>query len=881
MRLRRSAFKRARAAVAALTLAASFAASGVLAAPGGAKRIDVVAHDESVRSVLLRIGDLAHLSISMSEDVRGTVNLTLHGVTAAEAVHSVCSEMHLRCVREGNTVNVSSEMSVVLPLSIVPADRVAKIVHSLYPALSVRADRASNSLVLAGSVIDIQGARSIATGLDVRDATKPTSEAIGVRSQSASVVAQRLRALYPSAKITVVSRNTMLVSATPPDLAQIKTLVSGIDAPTPTPAAMPMASDAVKVLQRRPQDVARAVHAQVPHVRAAVSGSTVALTGSPEDVARAKTLIAQLDAPAYGARYVQIYRLRNVDAASVADLVRRSFPDVQVTVDASLNALSVTGTAADHQRITDGIARIDGTGGATSSGGDPVAPGAGGTASAHEIVTLQSIIPSQGYGSSTSATDIAQAVQQAMSGQAPDLHVVVPNGTQQIILTGTPQSVRAAKALIAELDIVPPSVVLDTEILEIDESSSKNLGLQLGTSISATFSEITPTPDPVTGQTGRLIRLQPLTRTGLSLGAVLNLLIQNGKGRVLADPRITTLSGRTATIRAGDSISILTTTGGGTGTVATTQLQTFQTGVTLDITPIVTTNGEISVALHPVVNSLSGYLNNVPQISTRDTQTQVHLHDNETLVIGGLIQESTQSQENKVPLLGDLPLIGRVFRNTNTTSTRNELIIVVTPHLLGVNGTSTVPTSAQPGAGLPTPQPLPTLPPNLRFPAAAPPQPSPLSRTKPSATGSPVPAGSPIPAPSVSPSPGVTTPAAFAQANVYVYGSPPPSTYAAPGDAPVIFYASFSPTVLTPNATVRVNAITTTNVQKLRIGTQSTSISLSQVANGTWQGVFSANALNLPTTATTVQLTLTASRGDGQSASITLPVSLMHQEQVL
>ena len=270
-----------------------------------------------------------------------------------------------------------------------------------------------------------------------------------------------------------------------------------------------------------------------------------------------------------------------------------------------------------------------------------------------------------------------------------------------------------------ELDVVPPSVILDTEILEIDENSSKNLGLQLGTSISTTFSETTPLPDPVTGQAGRLMRLQPITRTGLSLGAVLNLLIQNGKGRVLADPRITTISGRTATIRAGDSISILTTVGGGTGTVATTQLQTFQTGVTLDITPIVTSNGEVSVALHPVVNSLSGFLNNVPQISTRDTQTQVHLHDNETLVIGGLIQESTTSQENKVPVLGDLPLVGRVFRNTNSTTTRNELIIVVTPHLLGPNGNGlTVPTAAKPGIGIPTPEALPTLPPSAVFPAS-------------------------------------------------------------------------------------------------------------------------------------------------------------------
>ncbi len=199
----------------------------------GTKRVSVVAHEESVRTVLLRIGDLAHLSIVMGEDVRGNVNLTLHDVTADEAVHAVCSQMRLRCTREARTVTVSSQMSVVVPLAIVPASRAAQVVHKLYPALSVTTDRSSNSLVLDGSAIDIQGARAIATGLDVRDATKPTTEAIAVHSQSASVVAARLRALYPTAKITVVSKTSMLVNATPPDIAQIKNLVAGIDAPTP------------------------------------------------------------------------------------------------------------------------------------------------------------------------------------------------------------------------------------------------------------------------------------------------------------------------------------------------------------------------------------------------------------------------------------------------------------------------------------------------------------------------------------------------------------------------------------------------------------------------------------------------------------------------
>ncbi len=352
---------------------------------------------------------------------------------------------------------------------------------------------------------------------------------------------------------------------------------------------------------------------------------------------------------------------------------------------------------------------------------------------------------------------------------------------------------------------------------------------------------------------------------------------------MLADPRITTLSGRTATIRAGDTISILTSIGGGTGTVATTQLESFQTGVTLDITPIITDAGEMSVALHPIVNSLTGYLNGVPQISTRDTQTTVHLRDNEMLVIGGLIQENTQRTESKVPLVGDIPLLGRIFRNTNTTSTRNELIIVVTPHILGIAGT-TVPNAAlPPGMIVPTPRPLPTLAPNTRFPIAAPPTPVPAPTPTPATPATPLapaagakPGASGPPSPGSSGTPSPALPSAFAQANTFVFGSPPASTYAGPGDPPQIFYVTLSPTAFTPSTTVRISAITTTNVQRLSIASGSSSITLSPLSPGTWQGIFSANVLGLPPSATSLRLLLTASRNDGQSASIPITVAVPH-----
>ena len=835
-------------------------------ASASAKRIHLLAHDESVRDVLLRLGDLARLNVTIADDVRGNINLSLHDATADEAVRAVCAQLQLRCVRDGRTLMVFVQSSVVVPLTVLPSRRAAEVVRSVFPHLAVRVDDGANALVLVGSQSDIQNARTIIQGLDVRDATRPATEGITLHTQQAQAVAQRLRALYRSAKMEVLSPTTLLVSATPPDLAQIKTLIASIDTATPAPSAPPVSSEAVKVLQRPPQDVARAVKAQMPRVRTAVSGSVVTLSGPPDDVARAKLLLAQLDLPGFGERYTQVYRVKSLDASSVADLLRRSFRELEVTVDTSLNAIAVTATATQQQRIADALAQLDPPPNQQSGGfAQGSAPGNGST----DVVTLKSFIPGQSQG----GVDAVASFTQALQVVAPDVRVVQLPTPGQIALLGPPASVRAARAFIDKVDVVPPLVVLDTEILEVDESVAKNLGLQLGTAaISTAFSEVQPLQNS-DGTPGRIGGFQALARTPISFTAQLNLLVQNGKGRVLADPRITTLSGRTASIRAGDTISILTTTAGNAGTIATTQVQSFQTGVTLDITPSVTPDGGVTVALHPVVNSLIGTNAGVPEISTRDTQTTVHLQDDETLVIGGLIQESDTRTTTKVPLLGDLPLLGRVFRNDSVQGQRNELIIVVTPHIVKP-GKSVLP--GPPLRALPTPPALPTLPPNAQLPAPS--GQLPERRAAPATpVASPSPAAVPMPVRSIAPRAAETpaaVPTAFAQTNVFTFGTAPQSNFAKPGDPVQIFYATLSPTVVANGTSVHVAVITTSNANAVKLQAGSQSIGLSPTAPGQWQATFPFPAAAVPPGQTNLTVTVTASRPDGTSASIPIPLNV-------
>jgi len=860
------------------TLTVSVAASAQRPS-SASRRVTIDAKNEPVQSVLLRLAREAHASISVAPGVQGYVNAALRSVTVPEALDAILTPLgetyHKHgdfyvvepAVRPTNRDRLDAASSAnpvsqaVLAVTVIPATRAAKQLQSLFPQATIRTDRSANALIVTAKSSELQEIRSVLQGLDTQDPTRVTTDVLTLRRMRAADVIGQLKSTFSGARFTAVGRGQLLVSARPPELAQVKAAIAALDAPEATAPPAAASSEAVRVTQRVPRDVARALERQVPGLRAAVSGSAVILSGPPDLVSRGKALIAQIDVPQFAERYTVIYRIRTVDAGSLADLLRRSFRDIDITLDPGINAVAVTATAGQQQRIADAIAQLDpAPGSAPGIAGGPSFTGSDNV----DVVSLKSYVPGQ-----TGGADAVSSITQALQLIAPDVHVIQLPTPGQIALAGPPPSLRVARDFIAKVDVVPPLVILDTEVLELDETIAKNIGVQLGTAVlSTTFTESTPAPN-ANGVIPPLGGIQPFGRTPLSFTAQLNLALSNGKGRVLADPRITTLSGRTASIRAGDTISILTTTAGNAGTIASTQVQSFQTGVNLDITPSVTPDGGVTVSLHPVVNSLAGTNNGVPEISTRDTQTTVHLQDDQTLVIGGLIQENDTRTTAKVPLLGDIPLLGKLFTNDQVNNTRNELVIVVTPHIVKPGS------PYQPGPPLhpvPSMEPLPTLPPNTVLPP-------PRARAQTSArTTLPKDEAERVPslattAPSSSATP-AATPTAFAQTNVFTFGAAPQSNFAKPSDPVQIFYATLSPTVVVNGTSVRVAAITTTNATSCKLSIGTVTISLGQTGPGQWQGTFPFPASALSPGQTTISTALVAARTDGTSSTLPVPMSV-------
>ena len=790
---------------------------------------------------------------------------------------------------------------VVMGFQIISAERGAAILRSVYPDARITVDRHANAVIVVAPGYDEQGMRTIASGIDVKNPTATAVDTYQLKVLSQQTVADRLSGVFPQARILVAPNRTIIIMASPADMAQIKSIVTAIDTAPPTPTPKPRyPAEAVRVTQRNVKQVARAVAAESANVKVAISGSEILLSGPPDEVDHAKQLIAQLDVPQMGTQYTQVYRLKYIDASSVADLFQRSFTNLPIAVDTDLNAITVTSNLTVQRRIADAVSQLDVPPPGAPGGGE----GGGPAASGIQVVDLKAAIPGLQGGTSTTATDIANTVTQALQASAGDLHIIVPPNSTQLILTGSPYSIKLAKELIEKLDRPQTMVAMDTEVLEVDEGTIKQLGLQFPTAaVSSTFTEVPPVYPPGNTVPGAGVQIPylnffPLIRSPISFTLELNFLIANNKARILEDPRITTISGRTASLHAGETVNILTTTGGGTGTVATTQVQSFQTGVTLDITPVVNDGDYITVTLHPTVNSIAAIsAAGVPNIQTRDTTTTVGLHDGQTIVIAGLIEDVDSRSVQKIPFLGDLPLLGRaLFTYQSVQKTRNELIVTVTPHIVRPGETGGIGTTK---LGLPHPEGLPTLPPGTQLPP-----PRQASREVPPPTKGPPPAPEPTPVivptpgvrpqsntpppggvstakPSPVPSPASPTPlplpSAFSQTNVYTFGQAPQNNYAAPNAAPQIFYVQVSPSVVKNGEPMTIAAITSTNVAQLRFGPNSLlpMASLQTVGPGQWQAAFPFSVAGLPIGQASVTLTLTATTGLGATVALPIPLSLL------
>jgi general secretion pathway protein D len=265
-------------------------------------------------------------------------------------------------------------------------------------------------------------------------------------------------------------------------------------------------------------------------------------------------------------------------------------------------------------------------------------------------------------------------------GQRISDNIAIDRRLNAVILTGTADQIAQAEQIIKLLDVPVQSVLLDTEVLEVTETGAKALGLNYNQSTTEPIAHI------FDAQAAALANIPSTVQpASLAIQSDIFLLVSRGQARVLASPKILTEDGVPASILTGDSLPIrVTTPVGFNGAIAvSSQVEYINVGVNLQILPHVTDGGGVNADIYSVVSSVTGFTSsNDPQISTRQAQTRVNLLEGQTLVIGGLLQQRDIRNLQKIPILGDLPLVGALFRFYTQTRQDTNLVITITPHIV-------------------------------------------------------------------------------------------------------------------------------------------------------------------------------------------------------
>ena len=331
-----------------------------------------------------------------------------------------------------------------------------------------------------------------------------------------------------------------------------------------------------------------------------------------------------------------------------------------------------------------------------------------------------------------------------------------------ILIKDTPEAVRLVERLIAAQDLAEAEVVLEVEVLEVAASKVLDLGVRWPDQVQWQD----PNTLPAAGGTAALLQRAsgPLTAFVATPVILLKLHQQDGTTNVLANPRIRVKNKEKARVHIGDRVPVITTTAAATGGFVSESVSYLDVGLKLEVEPLISLEDDVGIKVGLEVSNIvapvraSNGNTLAYQIGTRNAATTLRLRDGETQVLAGLIQDEDRRTNDRVPGIGQLPIIGRLFTSSNTETKKTEIVLLITPRLVRTLARPeagfmefAAGTDATTGAPQPGPPSLPFTPP----PAAVPTPPVPT----PPAPSQPEPAAMPaLPGPPMVPFGGVQSP---------------------------------------------------------------------------------------------------------------------------
>ena len=278
--------------------------------------------------------------------------------------------------------------------------------------------------------------------------------------------------------------------------------------------------------------------------------------------------------------------------------------------------------------------------------------------------------------------------------------IFIDDRLNMIVIRDTPETIRIAEKLIAANDMADPEVMLEIEVLEVSRTRLQELGLTYPSQIAVNnlTNILTTTTTNVASTTTGVLTEQPLTiaslqrlgagSLGVSPNPALNFRKTVGDVNLLSTPRIRVRNNEKAKVLVGDKVPIITSNVTGTASTITESVQYVDVGLKLDVEPRITLDDYVNIKIGLEVSSLGEKTvtkngSTVYTIGTRNANTILRLKNGETQILAGLISDDERKNSSGLPGLADLPLLGRLFKNQEDKKNKTEIVLSITPHVLG------------------------------------------------------------------------------------------------------------------------------------------------------------------------------------------------------
>lgn len=437
--------------------------------------------------------------------------------------------------------------------------------------------------------------------------------------------------------------------------------------------------------------------------------NSVVVTATEDNLNLVSEVIKELDQEVVYAEGTVVVPLSNARAEEVADLLNRAFGQRQGTG----NFRTGGGTGANNRNrqgnrpqnrnqgnLGGGVRNNAGGGRSPGSDGDPEHlelelndPGA----EAGELMTMVEV--AQGFpgffgGGQQRRPTSGQTTDRDAQGRLINVRdltgqvTIIPDpNTNSLIVVTSPGNAALIQSILEQLDRIPEQVMIETIIVEATLDASTKLGVEWNLVQQKAFG-VTGT----TGQASQNFGLQTgttaaqgfrYTLTGGNLTAFLNALQQDQKFEILSTPRIFTSNGVEAQINISQRVPFVVSQREDANGNLTFNYDFEDVGIVLTVTPRITANGQVTMDVNQTANDLQGFTDfNAPIVNQREADTTVSVRDGETIILGGIIRNTVTTTTKKIPLLGDIPILGQFFRSTDRSKGKTELLVFLTPRVV-------------------------------------------------------------------------------------------------------------------------------------------------------------------------------------------------------